>query len=79
VSRFQTEPADPGYAERFRASIQVAVGTLEDLPEEFLRQVLQQIEAQAAAIAAKQIEGGASVVPAAAQTVDVAHAPSGQS
>jgi len=38
--------------------------------------VLQQIEAQAAAIAAKQIEGGASAVPAAAQTVDVAHAPS---
>jgi hypothetical protein len=54
-------------------------GNLEDLPEEFLRQVLQQIEAQAAAIAAKQIEGGASAVPAGAQTVDVAHAPSGQS
>jgi hypothetical protein len=36
-------------------------------------------DAQAAVIAAKQIEGGASVVPAAAQTVDLAHAPSVQS
>jgi hypothetical protein len=54
-------------------------GNLEDLPEEFLRQVLAKLDAQAAAIAAKQIEGGASAVPAAAQTVDVAHAPSGQS
>jgi hypothetical protein len=39
-------------------------GNLEDLPEEFLRQVLQQIEAQGAALKAKQIE-------VAAQTVDV--------
>jgi hypothetical protein len=36
-------------------------------------------DAQAAVIAAKQIEGGASAVPAAAQTVDLAHAPSVQS
>jgi len=43
-------------------------GNLEDLPEEFLRQVLQQIEAQAAVLKAKQIEAG---TPAAAQTVDV--------
>lgn len=31
-------------------------GNLEDLPEEFLRQVLQQIEAQGAALKAKQLE-----------------------
>jgi hypothetical protein len=30
-------------------------GKLEDLPEEFLRQVLQQIEAQGAALKAKQL------------------------
>jgi hypothetical protein len=54
-------------------------GNLEDLPEEFLKQVLAKLDAQAAAMAAKQIEGGASAVPAAAQTVDVAHAPNGQS
>ena len=45
-------------------------GNLEDLPEEFLRQVLQRLEAQAAAMEAKaqqaQIEA-----PAASQTVDV--------
>lgn len=39
-------------------------GNLEDLPEEFLRQVLAQIEAQAAALEAKQLE-------ARAQTTDV--------
>jgi len=48
-------------------------GNLEDLPEEFLRQVLQQIEAQGAALKAKQIEAG---TPAAAQTVDVKAEPS---
>ena len=39
-------------------------GNLEDLPEAFLRQVLEVIEAQGAALKAKQID-------AAAQTVDV--------
>jgi hypothetical protein len=43
-------------------------GNLEDLPEEFLRQVLQQIEAHVAALKAKQIEG---------QTVDVKPEPLG--
>jgi hypothetical protein len=51
-------------------------GNLEDLPEEFLRQVLQQIEAQGAALKAKQIEAG---TPAAAQTIDVkAEMPTGE-
>jgi hypothetical protein len=46
-------------------------GNIEDLPEEFLRQVLALIEAQAAAIAAKE----QSHVEAGTQTVDVTPQP----
>ena len=44
-------------------------GNLEDLPEELLRQILQKIDAEAAALKAKQLESGA-------QTVDVNPQPS---
>jgi small nuclear ribonucleoprotein (snRNP)-like protein len=45
-------------------------GSIEDLPEEFLRQVLAKLDAQAAAIAAKEHQALLEA-PAASQTVDV--------
>jgi hypothetical protein len=45
-------------------------GNLEDLPEEFLRQVLQRIEAQVAAVEAKAQRAQIDA-PAASQTVAV--------
>ena len=46
-------------------------GNIDDLPEEFLRQVLARLEAQAAAVEAKQLEQG--------QTLDIESAPGASS